>query len=83
MSCAVGTSLMIIAVNSLFGFTGELVSGESVAWIFLSSLAGIAAIGIAIGTYMAKFVSERVLKKSFGFFVLAMGLVILVEQLSK
>lgn len=82
MSMAVGTSLMIIAIKSLFGFAGDLHHGAQVSWPFLLTIAAIAVTGIFVGSALAKFVPEAKLKKTFGVFVLTMGTLILIQQLS-
>ncbi|MGE0529266.1 MAG: sulfite exporter TauE/SafE family protein [Bdellovibrionales bacterium] len=81
MKIAVGTSLVIIATQSLFGFTGDLQHQENAMnWTLLLSLSAISIMGIAIGMKLARKVSERTLKKGFGYFVLVMGLFILFDQ---
>lgn len=81
MSVAVGTSLMIIAMNSLFGFVTDLHHGAGANWPFLLTIASIAVAGILIGSAIAKFVSDTKLKQSFGVFVLTMGTLILIQQI--
>lgn len=79
MKRAVGTSLLIIALNSLIGFTGDI--GHFVIdWAFLISITLIAVAGIFIGGFLAKKVHEEKLKKAFGWFVLAMGIYIIVKE---
>ena len=48
MKEAIGTSLFIIALNSLIGFTGDL-GHFMIDWIFLLKITGIAITGILIG----------------------------------
>lgn len=82
MRLAVGTSLAIIAVKSLIGVLGDLQSqGDQFDGTFLIGLALVAALGLLIGRALAPRIPESVLKKSFGFFVLAMGFVIFADQL--
>lgn len=68
---AVGTSLVIISINSLIGFLFSL-SHTSVQWGFLLSIAAIAIIGILIGSYLSTLVKATKLKPVFGWFVLVM-----------
>ena len=77
---AMGSSLMIIAINSLIGFTGDLANRE-IDWKLILSIAAIAIAGIFAGNYFAKKVSATSLKKGFGWFVLAMGLYIIIKEL--
>ena len=81
MKKAVGTSLFIIAMNSLIGFLGD-VQTISIDWKFLSSFTGISIIGIFIGIYLNKYVNESQLKKGFAYFVLFMATFILVKELA-
>lgn len=80
MKEAVGTSLVIIAAKSLIGFLGE--SNETVIdWIFLLKVASFAILGIFIGTALSKKVDGAKLKPAFGWFVLVMGIYIIVREL--
>ena len=79
MKQAVGTSLMIIAVKSLFGFLGDL-ENQSIDWGFLALFCLLSIIGIYLGTYLSHFVSSAKLKPGFGWFVLIMGLFILAKE---
>ena len=79
MKQAVGTSLMIIAVKSLFGFLGDL-GNQSIDWGFLALFCLLSIIGIHLGTYLSRFVSSGKLKTGFGWFVLIMGLFILAKE---
>ncbi len=80
MKYAIGTSLLIIALNSLVGFTGDL--GHFVLdWKLLFSLTIIAIIGIFIGGFLAKRIEGEQLKKAFGWFVLAMGIYIIIKEI--
>lgn len=81
MKEAVGTSLMIIAFNSLLGFTGDLVNGVEMDYIFLLTIAFIAGIGIFIGTFLSKKMDGAQLKPIFGWFVLVMGIYIIAKEL--
>ena len=78
---AVGTSLVIIAINSTFGFTGDIFVNIEIDWLLLSIFTLFALMGIYIGTLLSKKLSGATLKKGFGFFVLAMGIFILVKEL--
>ena len=80
MKQAVGTSLLIIAAKSLVGFTGDL-GKQTMDWQLLISVTIIAIIGIFIGNMLAKKVSANSLKKGFGWFVLVMGIYILIKEL--
>ena len=79
MKKAIGTSLMIIALNSLIGFTGDL-GHLSIDWLFLFKITAIAVVGIFAGGAIGKKISGDKLKKGFGWFVLTMGIYILVKE---
>lgn len=83
MRIAVGTSLIIIALNSLFGFSVSfLVQASSVNWPLQLTVLGLALVGSVIGTRFAGRIDERKLKIAFGWFVLLAGSAILLERLS-
>ncbi len=80
MKQAVGTSLLIIAAKSLIGFTGDL-SNYTMDWKILLSVTALAIVGIFIGDALSKKVDGNKLKKGFGWFVLVMGIYIIVKEL--
>ncbi|MEJ7692076.1 sulfite exporter TauE/SafE family protein [Daejeonella sp.] len=77
---AVGSSLLIIALNSLVGFAGDIFH-HPIDWIRLLS---ITALGIS-GTFLGNWLSGRLpasrIKKIFGWFLLLTGLFILGKEL--
>ena len=77
---AIGTSLFIIALNSLIGFSGDL-QNLNVDWFFLFRFTIVAMFGIFVGIYTSKFFNENSLKKLFGVFVLVMAIFILTKEL--
>jgi len=77
---AIGTSLMIIAINALLGFLFSL-GYTPVAWVFLFKIAGIAMAGIWIGSKLASTIDGKKLKPAFGWFVLIMGIGILLREI--
>ena len=80
MKEAVGTSLFIIALNSLFGFSVDL-GHFLIDWIFLLKITAIAILGIFVGGMMSKKIDGDKLKKGFGYFVLVMGLYIIIKEI--
>lgn len=79
MKKAVATSLMIIAIKSLIGFLGDVQNLE-LDWTFLSIFTGLSVVGIFIGIYLNKFIDGKKLKKGFGWFVLIMGVYIVLKE---
>jgi len=81
MKMAVGTSLLIIAAKSLIGFTGDLSENAAkMDWILLGTVSALAIGGIFIGNWLSKSIDGNKLKKGFGWFVLIMGLYIILDQ---
>jgi uncharacterized membrane protein YfcA len=79
MKEAVGTSLVIIAAKSLIGFLGE--SGETIMdWTFLMKVTAFAIGGIFIGSALSKKINGDKLKPAFGWFVLLMGVYIILKE---
>lgn len=81
MKIAIGTSLMIISIKSLIGFGGDLYNAAVMDWSFLLIFTALAVIGIFIGTRLCRVVSSQKLKPAFGWFVLVMGVYIIVKEL--
>ena len=79
MKQAVGTSLVVIAMNSASGFAGYL-GQVDVPWKFMAMFTAVAIGGILVGTYLVRFVSQQALKRAFAIFLLLMGGVILYQN---
>ncbi|MCF7560856.1 sulfite exporter TauE/SafE family protein [Sabulilitoribacter multivorans] len=82
MKKAVATSLVIIAINSIIGFIGDLHTLD-IEWVFLLSFSGLTIFGILVGGYFSKFISNKELKKWFGFFILVMAIYIIIKEVSQ
>lgn len=80
MKMAVGTSLLIIAAKSLLGFLGDL-SQYEMDWTLLLVFSGIAVVGIFLGGWLSNFIQGERLKPAFGWFVLIMGVYILLREM--
>ena len=81
MKLAVGTSLFIIAVKSLIGFIGDLQGSEIIDWKLLGIFTAFSIAGIFIGILLSKKIPGQKLKKGFGWFVLVMGIYIIIKEL--
>jgi uncharacterized membrane protein YfcA len=79
MKEAVGTSLLVIALNSLIGFTGDL-HNKGIDWPLLLTVTALAIAGILFGSYLNRKIPAGKLKKGFGWFVLAMSIYILINE---
>ncbi|KAA3437109.1 sulfite exporter TauE/SafE family protein [Rufibacter hautae] len=80
MKMAVGTSLLIIAAKSLFGFMGD-VANYGIDWAFLGVFSSLSIMGIFLGSYFSAKIHADKLKTSFGWFVLVMGVYIIAKEL--
>jgi uncharacterized membrane protein YfcA len=80
MKTAVGTSLLIIAINSLFGFLFSLKQFEY-NWTILLLFTLLAIGGVFIGSKLAAKIPGASLKRGFGVFVLIMSIYIIVNEL--
>ena len=81
MKKAVATSLMIIAVKSLFGFIGDLNNVNLIFdWPLLITFSLVSIVGIFLGIYLNNFIDGGRLKKGFGWFVLIMAICILIKE---
>lgn len=79
MKVAVGTSLLIIAINASTGFLFSL-HHININWPFLLTIALIATTGILIGSYISTKIDGKKLKPAFGWFVLIMGIYIIIKE---
>ena len=80
MKEAIGTSLLIIALNSLIGFTGDI-GHFTMQWNFLIIVTIMAIGGIFVGGFLSKKINGESLKKVFGWFILVMGIYIFIREI--
>lgn len=81
MKQAVGTSLLIIFINSLIGFSGDVLNGIKIDYTFIFIITAIAIIGMFIGIKISKRIDGSKLKPLFGWFILIMGLYIIAKEI--
>ena len=81
MKHAVGTSLLIIFINSSIGFGGDLYIGTPINYPFLLIISGMAFIGMLIGIQLSKKIDGVKLKPIFGWFILVMGIYIITKEI--
>jgi uncharacterized protein len=79
MKMAVGTSLLIIAAKSLIGFIGDMANYE-MDWRLLIIVTALSVAGIFIGNFFCNKIDGAKLKKGFGWFVLFMGIYIIIKE---
>jgi uncharacterized membrane protein YfcA len=80
MQEAVPTSLFIITVNSVIGFTADQHQFIADDWSHLAKYLAPALLGMVTGLYIAKFIQGESLKKAFGYFVWIVGIAILTKE---
>lgn len=81
MKEAIGTSLAIIAINSLVGFKGDLLSGIPLDWPLLGTFLALTLVGMWLGTALAPRLDAARLKKIFAAFTLLVGLAVMAQEL--
>jgi uncharacterized protein len=72
MKQAIGTSLLVIVLNSVAGFVGYL-GQVSLHQSLMISFTVAASFGTVAGAYLVRFVQAQQLQKAFGYFLLAMA----------
>jgi uncharacterized protein len=79
MPTAVGTSLVVISMQSFAGLAGHLKS-EQIDWRLAAFVTAAAVVGALLGGRLIAFVNPATLRRMFGWFVLLMASVILAEE---
>ncbi len=81
MPLAVGTSLVVIAINSAAGFAGHI-GDQNVSYGYAAAFTGVCVVGALVGERLGRNVPAARLRKWFGVFVIAVGLVLLAKNLA-
>ena len=76
---AVGTSLVVIAMNCASGFIGYL-GNVSIDWGFLAGFTAVAIVGVLGGSALSHRVPQAALKRGFAFFLVAVGTFVLYRN---
>lgn len=79
MKAAVGTSLLVIAMNSLSGYLGHH-GLEVVPWDFVVRFTAVAVAGILAGTALVRHISTRQLKRAFAVLLVVIGVLVLWQN---
>ena len=79
MRQAVGTSLLVIALNSAAGF-GGYIGTIDLDWAFLARFTAVTIAGALVGTAMASRVPVTALRRAFAVFLLVVGGVVLYRN---
>jgi uncharacterized membrane protein YfcA len=77
---SIGTSLCIIAINSLIGFSGTI-GHMSLNWSFLLTVSVFCICGILLGNVISLRISAQKLKPAFGWFTLIVGIFVLIKEI--
>ncbi len=81
MPLAVGTSLVVIAINSAAGFVGHL-GEQAIPWGYAAAFTGVCVAGALVGERLGRNVPAARLRKWFGTFVIAVGVALLVKNVT-
>jgi uncharacterized protein len=79
MGVAVGTSLLVIAMKSFAGLSGYLAT-VSIDWALVGAVTVAAVVGSLLGARLVDRIPADALRRAFGWFVLAMGAFVLVQE---
>jgi len=79
IAAAVGTSLLVIAMNSTAGLLGYL-SSVHINWGLALAVAGAAVVGSVLGGRLAGKIGQDALRRAFGWFVVVMAAFMLLQQ---
>jgi uncharacterized protein len=79
---AIGTSLVLVSVNSFIGFAGDLRSNVQIDWPFFFTFLFFSVTGVLIGHYLATYIHNNKLKRYFGWFILITAVFIIAKEVS-
>jgi hypothetical protein len=79
MKSAVGTSLLVIAMNSASGYLGHHGQGD-VPWTFVLGFTGVALVGIVAGTALVRHIPTKQLKRAFALLLVVIGVLVLWQN---
>jgi uncharacterized membrane protein YfcA len=77
---AVATSLVIIAINSLAGFLGDININSPMDLNLILTLSALSVVGVLLGGYLSRFIASENLKAAFGWFTLVMAMFVLYKE---
>jgi hypothetical protein len=79
---AVGTSLLVIAMNCVSGFLGQRAT-QAIPWLFVCTFSAVAIVGILAGARLGRFVPQRTLKRGFAVLLLVIAVLVLWQNHTK
>lgn len=81
MRYAIGTSLLVITMQSAAGFAGHLVNHTPIPWTLVLVVTAASVVGSLVGARLARKVSPAKLRAGFAWLVLAMAIFMLAKEL--
>ena len=81
MAQAVGTSLLVIAMNTGAGFLGYQGTVD-IDWPLVLRFGAVTAVGILVGSSLVQYVPQRALKQAFALLLVVIGSMILYQYLT-
>jgi hypothetical protein len=81
MTHAVGTSLLVIAMNTAAAYAGHH-GAQAVLWDFVLLFGAIVAVGIVVGGRVIRRVNQTVLKRAFSVLILVIALLLIWQNQS-
>jgi uncharacterized membrane protein YfcA len=81
MEIAVGTSLIVISMKSFAGLAGHL-GHVDLDWPVTLAVTAAAVIGSVVGGRLVGRIAPAALRRGFGFFIIAMAILVLFKELS-
>jgi hypothetical protein len=81
MKQAVGSSLILITLNSAVGFLGKLSPDIYIDWNFLLTFSSFTITGILTGIYLLRYITGQRLRYIFAWFILLIGVVVLTQEI--
>jgi uncharacterized membrane protein YfcA len=79
MHLAVGTSLLVIAINSAAGFIGHMGEGQ-LHWSMTAAFTAAAVAGTFVGEHFARRVPAARLRRMFAYFVISVAIFLVAEN---
>jgi len=81
MRTVVGTTLLIVAIKSTIGFSGDLwTQGTAISVPFLAQFMAVMGVGVILGSALANRISPNALKIGFAWFLLFIALFVIVKE---
>lgn len=80
MRKAIATSLVLIAINGAMGVAGDVAAGMAYDWSYVLTFTALTTVGIFVGAHLGKRIPAPALKAAFGWLVVLLGMVTLLQE---